>query len=173
MGVNTQAQDVLVALRRIIRATDIQSKRLAKTCGLTIPQVMVLRSIGELGDVTVKTLAQGVSLSQATVTTILNRLEQREMVVRVRAASDKRIVNARLTQKGVETLQTVPSLLHDRFIERFEQLPPNRQADLVDTLSDLAAMMDADALDAAPVLDLSPALQDFGPGDAEEENRHV
>ena len=67
--------DVLVHLRRIIRATDLQSKRIVKACGLTIPQIMVLRAIEELGDVTVRKISDNVSLSHSTVTTILKRLE--------------------------------------------------------------------------------------------------
>lgn len=156
---NYQAQDVLIALRRIIRATDIQSKRIAKTSGLTIPQVMVLRSIGELGDVTVRRLSAEVSLSQATVTTILNRLEARDLVVRVRSARDKRVVNARLLPAGERVLETVPALLHERFIERFDQLGPDEQRSLVDTLNKLAQMMDAENIDAAPILDLHEAAQ--------------
>jgi len=152
-----QAQDVLVALRRIIRATDIQSKRIAKSSGLTIPQVMVLRSIGSLGDVTVKRLSAEVSLSQATVTTILNRLEARGLVVRVRSTADKRIVNARLLPEGESVLQSVPALLHDQFIDRFDKLPAEEQEALVETLSKLAEMMDAGAIDAAPMLDIADA----------------
>ena len=114
--------DVLVSLRQIMRATDLQSKRMIKVCGLTTPQVMVLRAIKKLGDVTVKRVSREVSLSQATVTTILNRLEERQLIERVRSSSDKRIVNARLTVEGREVLSTTPPLLHEKFIERFESL---------------------------------------------------
>ena len=37
-------QDILVALRQIIRATDLHSKRVMKACGLTIPQVILTES---------------------------------------------------------------------------------------------------------------------------------
>ena len=47
-------QEVLVSLRRIIRATDMQSRRMAKESGLTIPQLVVMRAIESLGDVTVR-----------------------------------------------------------------------------------------------------------------------
>ena len=114
--------DVLVSLRQIIRATDLQSKRMTKVCGMTIPQIMVLRAIETLGDVTVKRVSQDVSLSQATVTTILNRLEERKFIERVRSKVDKRIVNARLTEQGRSVLSTTPPLLHEKFIERFDSL---------------------------------------------------
>ncbi len=147
--------EVLVALRRIIRATDLQSKRMVKACGLTIPQVMVLRAIADLGDVTVRRLSDHVSLSQATVTTILNRLEGRELAVRVRSDTDKRVVNARLTSTGREVLASAPTLLHEKFIDRFESLSASEQVRILEALQQVAGMMDADEIDAAPLLDVS------------------
>ncbi|UTW00502.1 MarR family transcriptional regulator [Marinomonas rhizomae] len=147
--------DVLVHLRRIIRATDLQSKRVVKACGLTIPQIMVLRSIEALGDVTVRKISDSVSLSQATVTTILNRLEDRKYVERVRGQKDKRVVNARLTQIGVETLKTTPPLLHEKFIAEFDSLEGWEQTQVLASLQRIAMMMDAENLDAAPLLDIN------------------
>ncbi|MBQ0784734.1 MAG: MarR family transcriptional regulator [Amphritea sp.] len=153
-------QDVLIELRKIIRATDLQSKRVVKACGLTIPQVMVLRAIKELGDVTVKRISDDVSLSQATVTTIMNRLEDRKLVERVRSNTDRRIVNARLTESGDEVLQTVPTLLHESFINRFENLKNPKQLDILSSLQQIAGMMDAESLDAAPLLDIAAPSKD-------------
>lgn len=147
-------QEVLISLRRIIRATDMQSKRIMKTCGLTIPQVMVLRAIDMLGDVTVKKISDDVSLSQATVTTILNRLEDRQLVERVRSIKDRRIVNARLTSTGKITLASAPPLLHEEFINHFESLDDLEKVKILSSLQQIASMMDAESLDAAPLLDI-------------------
>jgi len=149
-------QDVLVSLRRIIRATDMQSKRILKVCGLTIPQVMVLRAIEALGDVSSKRISDAVSLSPATVTTILNRLEDRGLLERVRGQADKRVVNARLTQVGLTTLNSAPPLLHEQFIERFEALEDWKKTQILSSLQQVATMMDAESLDAAPLLDIAP-----------------
>lgn len=146
--------DVLVSLRQIIRATDLHSKRMTKVCGLTIPQVMVLRAIEQLGDVTVRRVAQNVSLSQATVTTILNRLESRQLIERVRSPFDKRIVNARLTEVGRTVLAEAPPLLHEKFITRFDALEDWEKTQLLSALQRVANMMDAETIDAAPVLDI-------------------
>ncbi|RKF12780.1 MarR family transcriptional regulator [Alginatibacterium sediminis] len=154
-------QEVLISLRRIIRATDLQSKRIMKVCGLTIPQVMVLRAIDELGDVTVKRISIQVSLSQATVTTILNRLEQREYVARVRSAVDRRIVNARLTNQGAAILEEVPPLLHEQFIQQFESLDEWEKTQILSSLQRVGQMMQADEIDAAPLLDIAPPNRDL------------
>lgn len=148
-------QDVLIELRKIIRATDLQSKRVVKACGLTIPQVMVLRAINNLGDVTVKRISDDVSLSQATVSTIMNRLEERQLVERLRSHTDRRIVNARLTPAGEKIFHTVPTLLHESFINRFENLTKAEQLHILAALRQVSGMMDAEALDAAPLLDIA------------------
>lgn len=152
-------QQVLVSLRRIIRATDLHSKRLTKDCGLTIPQVMVLRAIDDLGNVTVRRVSEAVSLSQATVTTILNRLESRGLVLRVRGENDRRVVNARLIGKGRDVVETAPPLLHETFIERFEALEDWEKTQILSSLQRVAAMMDADDLDASPLLDVGTVSQ--------------
>jgi len=81
---------VLVSLRRIIRATDLHSRKLGKKTGLTTPQLVIIRTIGELRDPTVSDIAKAVSLSLATVTTILNRLETQQLVHRERSKVDRR-----------------------------------------------------------------------------------
>ncbi|WP_335337199.1 MarR family winged helix-turn-helix transcriptional regulator [Sedimenticola thiotaurini] len=155
MAENQYWHEVLVSLRRIIRATDLQSKRMVKSCGLTIPQVMVMRAIDALGDVTVKRISDDVSLSQATVTTILNRLEDKKLAERVRSSVDKRVVNARLTEAGAQVLLTTPPLLHEKFIERFEALEDWEKTQILSALQRVATMMDAEAIDAAPMLDIA------------------
>ncbi len=155
MTENAYWLEVLVTLRRIIHATDLQSRQMVKACGLTIPQVMVLSAIDRLGDVTVKRISDDVSLSQATVTTILDRLEDRNQVERVRSQTDKRIVNARLTSSGKALLKSSPPLFHEKFIERFENLRDEEKAGILSALKKVATMMDAESIDAAPLLDIS------------------
>ena len=65
-------QDVLIDLRRIMRAADIYSRRLGRESGLTTPQLVVLRAILDHGNPTVSQISKDVSLSQATVTSMIN-----------------------------------------------------------------------------------------------------
>ncbi|MCW9032846.1 MAG: MarR family transcriptional regulator [Alphaproteobacteria bacterium] len=153
---NIYWQDVLISLRQIIRATDLHSKKIMKLSGLTIPQVVILRAIDDLGAVTVKALSDHISLSQATVTTILKRLELRGLVQRNRSENDKRAVHAALTSKGQEALENAPSLLHESFVNRFTALEKWEQTQILSTLQKVAKMMEAEDLDASPLLDVGP-----------------
>ncbi len=146
-------EDVLTALRRVIRATDLHSKHLEKTSGLTAPQLLLLQLLRN-GELTPGALAQRMSLSQATVTTIVDRLEARGLVRRQRSDSDRRKVYAVLTTVGIETLKGAPRPLQEHFVQRFEKLQAWEQTLILSALQRVAQMMDAEQLDASPVLDI-------------------
>jgi DNA-binding MarR family transcriptional regulator len=147
-------EEVLVALRRVIRATDLHSKHLAKTTGLTAPQILLLQTIRDKGEVTIGELATDVSLSQATVTSILDRLEKRDLIYRQRSQADKRKVHAHLTDKAMEVLKSAPIPLQAQFTRQFGDLQEWEQTMIISALQRIAQMMDAQHIDASPVLDI-------------------
>ena len=147
-------EEVLIALRRVIRATDLHSRYLAKTTGLTAPQILLLQAIDNSGRVTIGQLAGEVSLSQATVTSILDRLEKRELVFRQRSTEDKRKVHACLTGEGRRVLKDAPMPLQDQFARQFNALEEWEQSAILASLQRVAHMMDAQDIDASPVLDV-------------------
>ena len=147
-------EDVLVALRRVIRATDLHSKYLVKTTGLTTPQILLLQAIRDKGQVTIGELANEVNLSQATVTAILDRLEKRHLVYRKRSEQDKRKVHANLTVKATHILKNSPIPLQDHFARQFAELEEWEQNMIISAVQRIAQMMDANNIDASPVLDV-------------------
>lgn len=146
--------EVLIALRKIIRATDLYSRRLSKEAGLTAPQLLIMQAIAEADELTMGDIAGEVSLSQATVTTILDRLEKRDLLRRERGSTDKRRVYARLTEAGRQLLARAPTPLQEEFMEQFEQLHEWEQSLILSSLQRVATMMNAADLDASPVLDV-------------------
>jgi DNA-binding MarR family transcriptional regulator len=145
--------DVLIALRRITRAIDLQSKRLMKKTGVTAPQLVVMQTLKRQGQLSPSALAKAVSLSQATVTTILDRLVKQGFVQRVRSDADKRVVLASLTEKGLSTASSAPELLQAGFLREFRKLQDWERAMLIASLQRIAEMMDAEDLDASPILE--------------------
>ena len=147
-------EEVLVALRRVIRATDLQSRHLIKTTGLTAPQLLLLKAIQNREQVTIGELAHEISLSQATVTSIMDRLEKKELVYRQRSDNDKRKVHAYLTESGRAVLKNAPTPLQESFVLQFQHLQDWEQNMIIAALQRVAQMMDAQQIDAAPVLDV-------------------
>ncbi|SHM63319.1 MarR family winged helix-turn-helix transcriptional regulator [Roseibium suaedae] len=143
---------VFKAIRRIVRAIDLRSREVAKVSGLTIPQIVVLQAIRDLGKVTTKALSDHADLSSATVVTILDKLEEKELVGRYRSDTDRRIVHAFLTDRGVEVMAKVPGLLHEDFGRKFDQMSDEQRLVLVSSIEAIAEMLNAQDLDAAPIL---------------------
>lgn len=148
-------EEVLVSLRQIIRAIDLHSKHLERASGLTGPQLLVMQSIARYGEITAGVIAREVSLSQATVTTIIDRLERKGLLQRQRCPTDKRKVMVTLTGEGNVALEKAPTLMQESFIRSFNRLEDWEQTLLLSSLQRVADMMNASELDAAPLLDSS------------------
>lgn len=145
-------QEVLRSLRRIFHAVDRHSRRLARLHGLTEPQAICLNAIARGEETTPGRLARAISLSPPTVTGILDRLERRGLIRRERTARDKRQVVVRLTDTGFELLASSPPPLQERFTRRLSELPLTRQRRIAGALHELVKLMEAEDIDAAPLL---------------------
>lgn len=147
-----QADQILIALRRIIRAIDLHSRRLVRESGLTGPQLVVLREAGARTEVSGSTLAKAVSVSLPTLSGIVARLADRGLVERKRNSRDKREVLISVTEAGQELLVQAPSPLQATFIRRWATLEEWEQTQMLAVLQRIVSMMEADELDASPIL---------------------
>ncbi|SCY06593.1 MarR family winged helix-turn-helix transcriptional regulator [Desulfoluna spongiiphila] len=148
--------DLLISLRQIIRATDLHSKQLVKKYGLTGPQLVVIQVIAREGEISIGSLAKKVSLSQATVTNIVERLEKNGVLKRKKGETDKRRVLVAATEKALDIIRNKPSLLHEQFVTRFNKLESWEQTLLLSSLQRIASMMNAENLEVAPILFSGP-----------------
>jgi DNA-binding MarR family transcriptional regulator len=158
------SDQMLRALRRVMRAVDLHSRQLAQDYGITGPQALVLRECLGSGGLAAGELARRVSLSQATLTDILNRLEQRGLICRSRSLADRRRVVVDVTAAGRVLAETSPPLLQERFVQRFDALPDWEQNLLLSSLQRIAELMDASDLETAPVLSGEPINAAGPPG---------
>jgi DNA-binding MarR family transcriptional regulator len=149
-------KQVMAALRRIIRAIDLHSRTLVQRFGLTGPQLVVLKELFDASPRSVSELAAAVNLSQATVTGILDRLERKSMVARVRDSKDRRRVLVSLTSVAQEVLSGAPPLLQEHFMQRFGALPDWQQTQILSSLQRIVALMEATDVEAGPILTTGP-----------------
>ncbi len=149
------ADDILRAIRRVLRITADHSRQLAREGDLSVSGLLCLRRVAEStksAPVTVAEVAAAVQLSNATVSRILDRLEAARLIVRERGATDRRKVFLLLTPQGKQRIKKLPTPLHERFLARLTRLPKNKQRALLASLEQIVEMMGAAGLDVAPML---------------------
>lgn len=144
--------EVLKAIRKIIRAIELNSKKILREFDLTGPQLLVLKDLDENGSCPIGSLAKRISLSHATVTEIIDRLEKKGHIKRVKSDTDKRKIFVNLEQKAKEILAQKPKLLQEKFIDAFTQLPDWEQSLILSNFQKVAMLMDAEKIEAAPIL---------------------
>ena len=145
--INKCASDmVLIALRKVIQAADINSKKLHKHVGLTGPQVVILKEISSREMSTPGEIAHAVSLSQATVTGILGRLEKRNLISRQRDHNDRRRVIVSITAAGKQAVENAPHLMRDAFAASFNSLELWEQTMILSALQRLHTIMETNAI---------------------------
>lgn len=153
LGVNERHYDdqILDSLRRIIRAVDLYSRYLALRYSLTGPQLVCVRHLLRNGPTAPGTLARRVSLSPATITGIIDRLEKRGLITRERSLEDKRKVEIALTAEGRDIAEQMPPPLHETFSRRLQELPAQEQEEIDRVLAKIVDMMEAQEFSAEPL----------------------
>lgn len=137
------AGSILLSLRRIIQSIDRYSKELSKSYELTVPQLMCLKQLLKNGELTPGKLAKEVCLSQATLTGIIDRLEQKGLITRKRSKKDRRKMLVRLTDRGIQTANNIPWPLQKRFSNKFNALEEAEKIRIDNTLKQLVEMMES------------------------------
>ena len=138
-------EEILAAIRKLIRASDVYSSKVRQLSGLTSAQLLLLRAIDNNPSASLGELAHQISLSQATTSTILKRLESAGFTYKTRSENDRRRSQVFLTESGAEALARAPKPLNQDFLDRFKDLKPDEQSALISSLQRVAEMMDDDA----------------------------
>lgn len=161
MSKRESTERILRALRRIIRKTSEHSRQVSRDTGLSIPQSLCLRIIGSARsgeEITVVRVADAIQLAPATVSRLLDRLEEAKLILRERRSQDRRKVCLRLTPQGRARLRKLPPLLQQEFSDRLQELSERKQAELLRALETIVELMEAEEVDASPVLDPKLAI---------------
>lgn len=148
--------NVMIALRKIIQAIDLNSKSLVKRFGLTGPQLVILKEIAGFDEISAGAIAKEVSLSKGTVTGILDRMVAKELISKRKDLKDKRRTLLSITEQGEKLLEMAPPLMQETFVDRFEEMQSWEQNMVLSSLQRLVSLMDAKSIDASPFLTARP-----------------
>ncbi|MBN2486613.1 MAG: MarR family transcriptional regulator [Bacteroidales bacterium] len=146
--------DILIKIRKIVRSIDIESKKIQKEYGVSIPQVLCLNFLhGSPGyQSTQAEIRRFLNLNSSTVSGIINRLEKNGYLARLPKSGDKRVVLIALTSSGDKLLDRIPSLLHEQLSEKLKSLDEEKLLRVKESLDTLVALLNIEKIEASPLI---------------------
>lgn len=146
--------DILINLRKILRSINLESKRIQKEHGISIPQYLCLNYLCKQKEFksTSKEIVKHLNLNASTVSGIITRLEAKGFVAKLPNIGDRRSSDIYLTAVGHQTVNEIPALLHEKLSRKLEKLPLSNLQMLQDSLNILVEFMEVEDIDASPLI---------------------
>jgi DNA-binding MarR family transcriptional regulator len=112
------------------------SQRLLRR-GVSMANLHVLSMLERHGEMAMSRVADALDISYSNATGIVDRMEERGLVARVRDEEDRRVVHVRLTDAGRTVLSDIEIFRDEAIGMVLDQLDDRQLASLAETLSDL------------------------------------
>lgn len=146
--------EVLINIRKMIRSVNLESKRIQKEYGISIPQYLCLNFLNSCEDyrATAKEIGAHLNLNASTVTGIVSRLEKKGALAKLPNQTDKRSTYIYLTAIGQKTVNSIPDLLHEKLTHKLKSLSPEELENLQKAMELLVEFMGAENVDASPLI---------------------
>ena len=139
--VDPETSDAKTAIIADLRATFgelkcIASERLVRQ-GISMTQLHVMHLLQGHGEMPMSRLAEMLDVSLSNATGLIDRVEERGVVERVRIAEDRRMVMVRLTPLGRETLDEIEALREQVLRRVLDQLDDAKVTGMATAMADL------------------------------------
>ncbi len=148
-------QDLVWSIRRLVRAVYLDSQKISKRYGLTGPQSAVIRNLFNKGPMSSADLSRNLFVTPSNITGIIDRLEKKQLVERIKKEGDRRVALITLTDTGNELSKTLPDPIMKKFIAELADLEPEHVQLLAMAMNQILNLIDADEVEGEP-LEINP-----------------
>ena len=135
------SMQIIMRLRQIIQEMSKHSKLLLENYQISTPQLICLHEVFQHGPISIGALTKIVFLNNSTVTGIIDRLEKRELVRRIRISKDRRQIHIEITEQGIEFIKSAPKPIQEQFMDRLVALDEEKVALILWSLEMLVDML--------------------------------
>lgn len=151
MGKIEEIPEVIDNLRRIFQAVNGYSKSAERETGLTGPQLWALKLLAAAESMRVSELARQMFLRPATVVGILDRLEAKTLVTRIRSREDRRVVELHLTETGKEVVAQAPGVAQVMLVNGLDALPDQQFSQVLEGMQHMVRILRAEQITPQPL----------------------
>ena len=142
-----RAKEIIYSIRRLMQAGELYTKELNKIYNVSAAQLNCLLALYEHGSLSPSKISKHILVNSSTVTGIIDRLEQKELVERQRISPDRRVITIHLTETGRRLAENAPPPIQQRVLDGLKKLPPQEIEKIVTSLNKLTGMLDVQDLD--------------------------
>lgn len=104
---------------------------------LTAPQFSVLEVLSRRGPIPLKRISEELMVTGANITCVVDNLEKEDLVKRVHSKEDRRVINAELTDKGKNKINSILPAYASQMASLTSVLNESEQKDLTNLLAKL------------------------------------
>lgn len=144
--------EIIARIRKIIRAVDIFSANLKNKHGLNSSQLTCLDYINRYGSKPISELSKFINLSPSMMTNIVDQLEKKALVKRVRSDKDRRVIRIELTENASALLEQTPTFLHKKLQTNLDKLSADEKQNIIKSLDQLIESIEAEDIESSPFL---------------------
>ena len=144
-------QDLVWSIRRLVRAVYLDSQKISKRYGLTGPQSAVLRNLYNNGPMSSADLSRNLFVTPSNITGIIDRLEKKMLVERIKKVGDRRVALITLTDAGNDLSKTLPDPIMKKFITELADLEPEHVQLLAMAMNQILNLIDTKDIEGEPL----------------------
>ncbi len=143
--------EIVGAIRRLVRAVYLDTAKMSKQFGLTGPQSAVLRILVKKGPISSAELSRKLYVTPANITGIIDRLEKKGLVERTRKDGDRRIALITLTESGTNLSKDLPDPIENKLIAELADLESGHVQMLGLAIKQILTLIDVKGIEATPL----------------------
>lgn len=144
----TDTAQIVQGLRRMVKALQTYSQDVRSAYGLTGPQLWALKTLQREGRMTVGRLAAALAVHQSSISILLDRLEKRGLVRRIRSQPDRRVVQVELTKRGAVMATDAPDAAQGQLLHALATMPAEQLRRTRRVVEQLVGAMEAGDMNA-------------------------
>ncbi len=144
--------EIMDGIRAVVRALRINTRAIEKQMGISLAQLWVLQILEQKPADSLNELALATATHQSSVSVVVRRLVERELVTRTTVSADKRRVRIELTEAGKSLLGKAPPTVQVALIAGLRRMPHDRRQQLAIMMHEWLTAAGLDLTKTPPML---------------------
>lgn len=140
-------REIIFLIRKLMQGSELFTKQLNREYQITAAQLNCLLALYENGPLPPSQIAKFMMVKSSTVTGVIDRLELKGLVTRIRNSPDRRIITIELTESGRKLAENAPPPIQQKIIDGMKRLSDLEKEQIVLALTKLTNMLDVQDLE--------------------------